>query len=64
MRAAEAARNTIELIEDSVCKITDGSKLIKRDNSAFSQVANSTSKAGELIEEIAAASAEQSDGIK
>ncbi len=64
MRAAEAAKNTADLIEGTVKKINDGSELVTRTNEAFTQVADSTSKVGELVGEIAAASNEQAQGIE
>lgn len=63
MRAAEAARNTSTLIEDTVHKIQTGSALVGRTSTAFSEVSISVSKVGELVAEIAAASQEQSSGI-
>jgi len=63
MRAAESARNTAQLIEGTVQKTKSGSELVTRTERAFSQVAASTSKMGELIGEIAAASNEQAQGI-
>ena len=63
MRAAEAAKNTAGLIEDTVEKVNHGSEIVTRTNDAFSQVAESSSKVGELVGEIAAASNEQADGI-
>lgn len=64
MRAADAAKDTAELIEGTVKKVNDGSELVIRTNEAFSQVADSSSKVGELVAEIAAASNEQSQGIE
>ncbi|CAB1063003.1 Methyl-accepting chemotaxis sensor/transducer protein [Olavius sp. associated proteobacterium Delta 1] len=64
MRAADAARDTAELIEGTVKKVNDGSELVTRTNEAFSQVADSSSKVGELVSEIAAASNEQAQGIE
>jgi len=64
LRAAKAAGSTAELIKDSIRKTKEGSTLVDRTNSTFSQVVDSTSKAGELIEEIAVASEEQSKGIE
>ncbi len=64
MRAADAAKNTAELIEGTVKKVTDGSELVNRTNEAFIQVADSASKVGELVGEIAAASNEQAQGIE
>ncbi len=63
MRAAEAARNTSNLLEKTVTRVKDGSDLMGRTNEAFQKVAGSASKAAELVGEIAAASAEQAQGI-
>jgi len=64
MRAAEAAKNTAALIEGTVKKVDDGSALVARTNEAFSQMADSSAKVGELVAEIAAASKEQAQGIE
>ena len=63
MRAAEAAKNTSNLIESTVKKIGEGSDVLTKTNEAFSGVDRSASKVGELVAEIAAASNEQSQGI-
>jgi methyl-accepting chemotaxis protein len=63
MRAAEAAKNTSDLIEDTVKKIKYGSDLVTTTNEAFTEVSASTSKVGELVGEIAASSKEQAQGI-
>ncbi|SDT93992.1 methyl-accepting chemotaxis protein [Desulfobacula phenolica] len=63
MRAADAAKNTALLIESTVNKINDGSDLVSTTNEAFSKVAQSTVKVGELVAEISEASQEQSEGI-
>ncbi len=63
MRAADAAKNTSDLIEGTVKKIGEGSDLVTKTNEAFSQVAESSRKVGELVGEIAAASNEQAQGI-
>ncbi|MFA5182569.1 MAG: methyl-accepting chemotaxis protein [Syntrophales bacterium] len=63
MRAAEAAKNTSALIETTVIKIKDGSNLVAKTNEAFLEVAGSSSKVGELVGEISAASTEQAQGI-
>jgi methyl-accepting chemotaxis protein len=63
MRAAEAAKNTSNLIEGTVKKVKDGSELVGRTNEAFRQVADSSGKVADLVAEIAAASNEQSQGI-
>ena len=64
IRAAEAARNTSDLIEGSVLRIKEGSELVETSNTAFNEVADSTSRVAELISEIAAASKEQAQGIE
>ena len=64
MRAAEAARNTAELIEGTVKKVTDGSGLVTKSNDSFRQVVESVAKVGELVGEISAASSEQAIGIE
>ncbi len=64
MRAADAAKNTAELIDGTVKKVDDGSKLVVTTNDAFAQVAESTGKVGALVAEISQASKEQSSGIE
>jgi methyl-accepting chemotaxis protein len=64
MRAAEAAKNTSDLIEDTVKKVLKGSEIVARTNEAFEKVAVSSKKSRELVGEIAAASQEQSQGIE
>ena len=64
MRAADAAKDTAKLIEGTVKKVNGGSELVTRTNKAFSQVADSSSKVGELVAEISAASKEQAEGIE
>jgi len=63
MRAADAARNTAGLIEDTVKRIAGGTELGNQTNTAFSEVAESAARVGELVAEIAAASSEQAQGI-
>ncbi|MFZ5772231.1 MAG: methyl-accepting chemotaxis protein [Thermodesulfobacteriota bacterium] len=63
MRAAEAARNTADLIEGTVKKTTAGSAHLDRSNKAFVEVADSTAKVSSLVGEIAVASQEQAKGI-
>ena len=64
MRAADAAKNTADLIEGTVKKVNDGSELVSGTNEAFQEVAKSATKVGELVGEIAAASNEQAQGIE
>jgi methyl-accepting chemotaxis protein len=64
MRAAEAAKNTAELIEGTVKKVNEGSELVTTTNDAFNQVAESAGKVGDIVAEISEASKEQSNGIE
>ncbi len=63
MRAANAAKNTAELIEDTVKKIHDGTQLVNITGEAFREVAQSAEKVGGLVAEISEASREQAQGI-
>ncbi len=63
MRAAEAAKNTAELIDGIVSKVNNGSELVNETNTKFSQVSGSTNDVASLIKEISAASNDQAEGI-
>ena len=63
MRAAEAAKNTQELIEGNVTNIKQGASLMVDTEQAFGKVAEIAQKAGGLVAEVAAASSEQAQGI-
>jgi len=63
MRAADAAKDTSELIEGTVKKVSDGAALVEKTNEAFKQVTDSSAKVGSLVAEISSASKEQADGI-
>ncbi|MFH1139283.1 MAG: methyl-accepting chemotaxis protein [Pseudomonadota bacterium] len=62
-RAAEAAKNTADLIDGTTRKIKQGGGLAEEAAQAFAQVSDHARKAGALIGEIAAASHEQAEGI-
>jgi len=64
MRAADAAKNTANLIEGTVKKIKTGSDIVTKTNEAFGKVATGAKKAGELVGEISAASNEQAQGVE
>ena len=64
MRAAEAAKNTANLIEGTVKKVKEGSELVDKTDKEFREVAVSVGKSGELVGEITAASTEQAQGIE
>jgi len=63
MRAAEAAKNTANLIDGTVKKVKEGSELVARTSTSFADVVQRTGKVGGLVGEITAASQEQAQGI-
>lgn len=63
MRAAEAAKNTNELIDDTLSKVNAGKELSEATSKEFNQVTDSAGKVAELVGEIAAAAEEQAQGI-
>jgi methyl-accepting chemotaxis protein len=62
-RCAEAAGHTTSLIEDSVGRVQDGSKIVSLLESSFKDIEQSTTTAAKLIEEISCANAEQAQGV-
>lgn len=64
LRAAEAAKNTSNLIEDIVGNIRGGAALVETTEQDFKRVADNSSKAVNLVAEISGASREQSQGIE
>ena len=64
IRAAEAARNTSDLIEGTSSRIQNGAGLVKTTGKAFREIAESSSKVSDLVAEIAAASNEQAQGVE
>jgi methyl-accepting chemotaxis protein len=64
IRAAEAARNTSDLISGTTKNISEGSALVVQTAKAFSEVGSTMEKSAELVAAIAAASKEQSQGIE
>ena len=63
LRAAEAAKNTNRLIENTIGAVKKGNDLTLTTQEAFKKNMEISSKIGNLIEEIAAASQEQAQGI-
>ncbi len=64
MRAADAARDTASLIENTVKKVQEGADIAEETRSSFQQVNESSSKAAGLVGEIAAGSREQAEGVQ
>jgi CHASE3 domain sensor protein len=63
MRAADAAKNTAALIEDTVAQVKVSAALLGTTNEAFAGISASSAKVSQLIHEIATASKEQSHGV-
>jgi len=64
MRSAEAAKNTANMIEESVKNAEGGVKITEDVAEILNQIVDRTGKVNDLIAEIAAASNEQSQGIE
>ncbi|MFP4104564.1 MAG: methyl-accepting chemotaxis protein [Phycisphaerae bacterium] len=62
-RSAEAAKNTNQLIEESVQNATSGVEINSEVSEVLEQIAGTNRKVNDLVSEIASASNEQSEGI-
>jgi methyl-accepting chemotaxis protein len=63
LRAAEAAKNTSTLIENTIITVRKSNELTRQTQEAFQENVVIAGKVGNLIDEIAAASQEQAQGI-
>ncbi|PKN64581.1 MAG: hypothetical protein CVU57_14305 [Deltaproteobacteria bacterium HGW-Deltaproteobacteria-15] len=63
MRAAEAAKSTADLIESTIKAVKSGNEITQATQTAFKENMTISGKVGDLVDEIAAASNEQSQGI-
>ncbi|MRR16881.1 MAG: methyl-accepting chemotaxis protein [Deltaproteobacteria bacterium] len=63
MRAADAAKNTSQLIENTIITVRNSRELTEQTQNVFKENVAISNKIGQLIDEIAAASAEQAQGI-
>ena len=63
-RSATAAKEIKVLIQDSVRKVEDGSKLVGQSGETLAQIIAAVKKLSDIVSEIAAASREQSSGIE
>jgi methyl-accepting chemotaxis protein len=63
LRAAEAARNTSNLIEGTVKAVRNGNDLTQSTQDSFRENVDISGKVAKLVEEISAASQEQAQGI-
>ncbi len=62
-RSSKAASETAELIEGSIQKANSGTQIAERTSAALEEIVGSIGKVSDLIEEIAASSNEQAQGI-
>jgi methyl-accepting chemotaxis protein len=64
MRSAEAAKNTADMIEESVKSADSGVAITEEVAKSLGQIVNRIGKVGDLIADIASASNEQAQGIE
>jgi methyl-accepting chemotaxis protein len=62
-RSASAAKEIKSLIEESVGRVDEGSRLVTRSGETLEQIIGAVKKVSDVVAEIAAASREQSTGI-
>jgi methyl-accepting chemotaxis protein len=63
-RSATAAKEIKELIQDSVQKVNDGSKLVTQSGQTLDHIVTAVKKVSDIVAQIAAASRQQSVGIE
>ncbi|MCK5831302.1 MAG: PAS domain-containing protein [Methylococcales bacterium] len=63
-RSATAAKESKELIQTSVQKVKSGTEFVNETGKALNEIVTGVKKVGDIVAEIAAASAEQSQGIE
>jgi methyl-accepting chemotaxis protein len=63
-RSAMAAKEIKVLIQDSVTKVEEGSKLVDQSGAGLGDIVTSVKKVADIVAEISAASQEQSSGIE
>ena len=62
-RSAKAARETAQLIEGSLAKVTNGNEIASRTSESLAAIVESVTKTSDLVTEIAQANVQQSQGI-
>ena len=63
-RSAAAAKQSNDLIQNSVQKVRTGTAFVNETGAALNEIVSSVAKASEIVAKIAAASAEQTAGIE
>ncbi|MDP1771129.1 MAG: methyl-accepting chemotaxis protein [Methylobacter sp.] len=62
-RSANAAKQSNDLIQNSVQKVRAGTAFVNETGAALTEIVNSVAQVGEMVSQIASASAEQTAGI-
>jgi len=62
-RSAEAAKEIKALIQDSVNRVSEGSKLVDQSGQTLGEIVNAVKKVTDIVSEIASASHQQASGI-
>jgi len=62
-RSANAAKETTDMIENSIKKVEDGTEIAKDTANALNEIVNDVEKVANLVDDIAVASNEQATGI-
>ncbi len=63
-RSATAAKESKDLIQTSLQKVRSGTEFVNQTGSSLNEIVTGVKKVGDIVAEIAAASAEQSQGIE
>jgi len=63
LRAADSAKETSNIIEETKSKVQDGGKLMSTTSEVFSEMASNMKKVITIVEEIAVSAGEQANGI-
>jgi methyl-accepting chemotaxis protein len=63
-RSANAAKETTDMIENSIKKSEDGTKIAKNTSEALNEIVDEVEKVANLVNDIAVASSEQAAGLE
>jgi methyl-accepting chemotaxis protein len=63
-RAADAARQSAEMVEQTITDVSRGVTLVAEAHRAFSEVSSTIANGGQVVSQIAASSAEQARGVE
>jgi methyl-accepting chemotaxis protein len=62
-RSAQSSKDTADLIEDNIAKAKSGAEVAKKAGGSLAEIMDYSKKVADIVNEIAAASKEQADGI-